>query len=176
MGATRQRSNSHRSSNSRRSSTACQFNRPGELRQLHMQLEWQTKWPLCVLAPMLVKLQCILPQVWKSSQDLQATFASIDEIIGVNLRRVQTAMRQARIGPHHFSGSTGYGHGDLGREAFDQVRHLLLDKRRKENTTLFRREESSGPYRAHASPGARAFTSPVPSAYLTFEQASRRGI
>lgn len=30
-------------------------------------------------------------------------------------------MRRHRIGPHHFSGSTGYGHGDLGREAFDEV-------------------------------------------------------
>jgi hypothetical protein len=29
--------------------------------------------------------------------------------------------RRARIGPHHFLGSTGYGHGDLGREALDQV-------------------------------------------------------
>eukprot|EP00882_Tetradesmus_deserticola_P032934 GHRQ01037579.1.p1 GENE.GHRQ01037579.1~~GHRQ01037579.1.p1 ORF type:complete len:146 (+),score=22.22 GHRQ01037579.1:276-713(+) len=31
------------------------------------------------------------------------------------------AGRRARIGPHHFLGSTGYGHGDLGREALDQV-------------------------------------------------------
>ncbi len=31
------------------------------------------------------------------------------------------AFRDHRIGPHHFSGSTGYGHGDLGREALDSV-------------------------------------------------------
>ena len=29
--------------------------------------------------------------------------------------------RRARIGPHHFSGSTGYGHGDLGRAALDEA-------------------------------------------------------
>ena len=48
-------------------------------------------------------------------------FAGIDQLVGSNLRRVQAAMRRARIGPHHFTGSTGYGHGDLGREAFDEV-------------------------------------------------------
>jgi hypothetical protein len=34
--------------------------------------------------------------------------------------------RRARIGPHHFLGSTGYGHGDLGREALDQVGLLTM--------------------------------------------------
>lgn len=60
-------------------------------------------------------------QVWQASQDLQPMFAGIDQLIGQNLRRVQAAMQRHRIGPHHFSGSTGYGHGDLGREAYDEV-------------------------------------------------------
>lgn len=60
-------------------------------------------------------------QVWQASQDLQPVFAGIDQLVGINLRRVQSAMRRARIGPHHFAGSTGYGHGDLGREAFEEV-------------------------------------------------------
>jgi cystathionine beta-lyase family protein involved in aluminum resistance len=34
---------------------------------------------------------------------------------------VQAAFKRNRIGPHHFQGSTGYGHGDLGREALDNV-------------------------------------------------------
>ncbi|KAL0033631.1 hypothetical protein WJX79_008788 [Trebouxia sp. C0005] len=59
--------------------------------------------------------------VWQASQDLQPTFAGIDQLVGQNLRRVQAAMQRHRIGPHHFSGSTGYGHGDLGREAYDEV-------------------------------------------------------
>ena len=63
----------------------------------------------------------MLTQVWQASQNLQPMFAGIDQLVGRNLRRVQTAMRRHRIGPHHFSGSTGYGHGDLGREAFDEV-------------------------------------------------------
>ena len=65
-----------------------------------------------------------MAQVWQASQDLQPIFAGIDQLIGQNLRRVQSAMRRHRIGPHHFSGSTGYGHGDLGREAFDLVSSL----------------------------------------------------
>jgi hypothetical protein len=32
------------------------------------------------------------------------------------------ARAQPHAGPHHFQGSTGYGHGDLGREALDEVR------------------------------------------------------
>ena len=60
-------------------------------------------------------------QVWQASQDLQPRFAGIDQLVGQNLRRVQAAMQRHRIGPHHFSGSTGYGHGDLGREAYDEV-------------------------------------------------------
>lgn len=62
-----------------------------------------------------------MAQVWQASQELQPIFAGIDQLTGQNLRRVQSAMRRCRIGPHHFSGSTGYGHGDLGREAFDSV-------------------------------------------------------
>lgn len=34
---------------------------------------------------------------------------------------IQAAFRNAQIGPHHFAGSTGYGHGDLGRAALDKV-------------------------------------------------------
>lgn len=64
-------------------------------------------------------------QVWQASQDIQPIFAGIDQLVGQNIRRVQSAMQKQRIGPHHFSGSTGYGHGDLGREAFDSVSALL---------------------------------------------------
>ena len=70
---------------------------------------------------MMPTLHC-MKQVWQSSQDLQPIFVGIDQLISQNLRRVQAAMQRHRIGPHHFSGSTGYGHGDLGREAFDLVR------------------------------------------------------
>ncbi|KAJ9522944.1 hypothetical protein QJQ45_023745, partial [Haematococcus lacustris] len=60
--------------------------------------------------------------VWGAAADLQPTvFASIDRLMAANLRKVQAAFREQRIGPHHFQGSTGYGHGDWGREALDKV-------------------------------------------------------
>uniref|UniRef100_A0A383VT04 Uncharacterized protein n=1 Tax=Tetradesmus obliquus TaxID=3088 RepID=A0A383VT04_TETOB len=59
--------------------------------------------------------------VWGCAADLQPLFAAVDQRVAANLKRVQAAFKRARIGPHHFLGSTGYGHGDLGREALDQV-------------------------------------------------------
>ena len=61
-------------------------------------------------------------QVQQCAAELQPVFASIDALVGHNLRRVQAALRRGRVGPHHFGGSTGYGHGDLGRATLDQVR------------------------------------------------------
>lgn len=61
------------------------------------------------------------PQVWTCATELQPLFGAIDARVAVNLARVQAAFKQNRIGPHHFQGSTGYGHGDLGREALDNV-------------------------------------------------------
>lgn len=60
-------------------------------------------------------------QVWSCAADLHPLFAAVDKRVAANLKRVQAAFRRARIGPHHFQGSTGYGHGDLGREALDNV-------------------------------------------------------
>ncbi|GBF88519.1 aluminum resistance [Raphidocelis subcapitata] len=59
--------------------------------------------------------------VWRAAAELAADFASIDRRVASNLRRVQEAFRRQRVGPHHFQGSTGYGHGDMGREALDAV-------------------------------------------------------
>ena len=61
-------------------------------------------------------------QVWSAATDLQPTvFAAIDRMVAANVKRVLAAFRSQRIGPHHFQGSTGYGHGDFGREALDNV-------------------------------------------------------
>ena len=59
--------------------------------------------------------------VWEGVEAVGPLFESIDRLVYSNVKRVQAAFRAARIGPHHFAGSTGYGHGDLGREALDQV-------------------------------------------------------
>ncbi|PNH09475.1 hypothetical protein TSOC_003919, partial [Tetrabaena socialis] len=61
----------------------------------------------------------IAEQIWRVAQDLAPVFAAADRLIASNSRKVQAAFRRHRIGPHHFQGSTGYGHGDLGREALD---------------------------------------------------------
>jgi cystathionine beta-lyase family protein involved in aluminum resistance len=59
--------------------------------------------------------------VWAAAADARPLFDGIDRMVHANLKRVQQAMRRHRIGPHHFAGSTGYGHGDLGRAALDEV-------------------------------------------------------
>ena len=60
-------------------------------------------------------------QVWSAAAQLAPAFTQIDHLVAANLRRVQAAMARARLGPHHFAGSSGYGHGDLGRAALDEV-------------------------------------------------------
>ena len=59
--------------------------------------------------------------VWKCVDTLSDDFRDIDRLVSANMKRVQAAFRQSRIGPHHFQGSTGYGHGDLGRAALDNI-------------------------------------------------------
>lgn len=60
--------------------------------------------------------------VWSCAEALAPLFAEVDtRLVHANLRRVQAAFREHRVGAHHFAGSTGYGHGDLGRAALDSV-------------------------------------------------------
>ncbi len=56
-----------------------------------------------------------------SEKALFQIFYGIDAQVKVNLSRVLDAFRQARVGSHHFSGVSGYGHSDLGRDTLDQV-------------------------------------------------------
>lgn len=48
-------------------------------------------------------------------------FAAIDRNVRINLERIQHAFAAARVGPHHFGGSTGYGHEDMGKEVLEEV-------------------------------------------------------
>ncbi len=48
-------------------------------------------------------------------------FSGIDTQVKENLRRVLMAFRNHRVGVHHFSSVSGYGHDDLGRQVLDQV-------------------------------------------------------
>ncbi|MGB3201475.1 MAG: methionine gamma-lyase family protein [Nodosilinea sp.] len=48
-------------------------------------------------------------------------FYGIDAQVKRNLERVLAAFRRHRVGSHHFSSVSGYGHDDLGRDTFDRV-------------------------------------------------------
>jgi len=56
-----------------------------------------------------------------AEQALSLIFSGIDSQVKENLKRVLAAFRHHRVGAHHFSSVSGYGHGDLGREVLDRV-------------------------------------------------------
>ncbi len=60
-------------------------------------------------------------QLEAAEKALTSTFAKIDTKVKKNLQRVLRAFRDHKVGPHHFSGVTGYGHDDLGRQVLDRV-------------------------------------------------------
>ncbi len=57
----------------------------------------------------------------EAAQVLFPIFSGIDAQVKHQLRNVLTACRDRRLGPHHFAGTSGYGHDDLGRDTFDQL-------------------------------------------------------
>jgi cystathionine beta-lyase family protein involved in aluminum resistance len=56
-----------------------------------------------------------------AEKTLSPIFYDIDAQVKVNLRKILTAFRHHRIGVHHFTSVSGYGHDDLGRDTLDQV-------------------------------------------------------
>lgn len=56
-----------------------------------------------------------------AEQALAPTFARIEAIAHANTEKVLDAFQAANIGDHHFAGTTGYGHDDLGRGALETV-------------------------------------------------------
>lgn len=61
------------------------------------------------------------PLITQALAALSPTFREIDLLVKENLDRVLTAFRTHRLGSHHFSSVSGYGHGDLGRDLIDQI-------------------------------------------------------
>ncbi|AFY61468.1 methionine gamma-lyase family protein [Synechococcus sp. PCC 6312] len=61
------------------------------------------------------------PLITQALTTLSPTFYEIDLLVKENLSRVLTAFRQHRLGSHHFSSVSGYGHGDLGRDLLDKI-------------------------------------------------------
>jgi cystathionine beta-lyase family protein involved in aluminum resistance len=57
----------------------------------------------------------------QAEEALSQIFSAIDAQVKGNLERVLTAYRNHRVGAHHFSSVSGYGHDDLGRQVLDRV-------------------------------------------------------
>jgi len=59
--------------------------------------------------------------VWSAAERLRSEFWEVDVRVATHVRRVQRAFVKRRVGPEHLHGSTGYGHGDLSRDALDGI-------------------------------------------------------
>lgn len=57
----------------------------------------------------------------EAEKALLQIFVGIDGQVKENLHRVLQSFRNQRVGVHHFSSVSGYGHDDLGRETLDKV-------------------------------------------------------
>lgn len=57
----------------------------------------------------------------KAEDDLQDAFQRVDEIAEVNQLKVLRAMQKHHVGEAHMTGTTGYGHNDLGRDTLEAV-------------------------------------------------------
>ncbi|KAI5662694.1 hypothetical protein M9H77_22017 [Catharanthus roseus] len=63
-----------------------------------------------------------VPEVSTAVDSLYSEFRAVDNLVAHNTARVLKAFQNARVGSHHFGGSTGYGHEEAGgREALDNV-------------------------------------------------------
>ncbi|ERI92940.1 aluminum resistance protein [Clostridiales bacterium oral taxon 876 str. F0540] len=57
----------------------------------------------------------------KAIKDVEEEFKYYDEIREYNQLKVLNAFQQERISDSHFTNSTGYGYGDIGRDSLDKV-------------------------------------------------------
>ncbi len=62
-----------------------------------------------------------------SLEQIAPAAAEAEKIASLTTARVLNAFRSARVSESHFSGSTGYGYGDRGRDTLDQVFALSLE-------------------------------------------------
>ncbi|MBU3074476.1 methionine gamma-lyase family protein [Clostridium estertheticum] len=54
-------------------------------------------------------------------KDVQSEFDKLDEVREFNQLKVLTALQDERISESHFTNSSGYGYGDIGRDSLDKV-------------------------------------------------------
>jgi len=79
-------------------------------------------------------------QIEAAEAALAPVWAQIAKTCHVNQKKVLQAFRDHQIGEHHFAGTTGYGHGDLGREALEAVFAQIVGA----ETALVRQQFASG--------------------------------
>jgi cystathionine beta-lyase family protein involved in aluminum resistance len=60
-------------------------------------------------------------QLQAAEKALHPIFSKIDAQVKKNLHKVLQSFRDHRVGTHHFTSVSGYGHDDLGRQTLDQV-------------------------------------------------------
>lgn len=63
----------------------------------------------------------ILTFAKETEQELKKRFDEIDKIAEYNQMKVIRAMQENRVSDAHFSGTTGYGYNDIGREVLEKV-------------------------------------------------------
>jgi cystathionine beta-lyase family protein involved in aluminum resistance len=60
-------------------------------------------------------------QLQAAEKALYPIFSKIDAQVKKNLHKVLQSFRDHRVGTHHFTSVSGYGHDDLGRQTLDRV-------------------------------------------------------
>ncbi len=63
----------------------------------------------------------VLELAEKSLEDIKSQFETYDGIREFNQLKVLEAFQEERISDSHFTNSTGYGYGDIGRDSLDKV-------------------------------------------------------
>ncbi len=69
----------------------------------------------------------ILDLSLECEQELKEEFLNIDKLCEKNSTKVLEAFRENKICEAHFNSSTGYGYGDIGRDAIEKVFSYVLD-------------------------------------------------
>jgi cystathionine beta-lyase family protein involved in aluminum resistance len=66
------------------------------------------------------------PILKKAVDELQNRFQEIDMHTMSSMNKILHLYKEQRIDPHDFHGVNGYGHGDIGREKFDNIIAKLM--------------------------------------------------
>ncbi len=82
----------------------------------------------------------IIGIIQSTENEIKSIFEDIESIREVNQYKVISAMQKHRLSDSHFSGTTGYGYDDRGREVLDEVYATLF----KAESALVRHQIVSG--------------------------------